>query len=257
MTDSAPSSERDVALRPLHVLALCAGVGGLELGIQLARPDARCVAYVEREAYAAATLVARVEDGSLHPAPVWSDLATFDARPWRGRVHCVASGDPCQPNSKVGRQGGVGDDRFLIDQVLRVVAECRPGRFFRENVPGNADGQLGSLVPALEAMGYVVAAGIFSAADVGARHGRERLFLMADAAVPGLEGRDGRGGQAGQGPEGHARPGAWWHSEPAVGRVADGPAGRMDRLQVLGNGVVPLVAAHAWRSLESRLRTPV
>lgn len=39
----------DMALRPYHTLALCAGAGGLELGVELAVPDARCVAYVERE----------------------------------------------------------------------------------------------------------------------------------------------------------------------------------------------------------------
>lgn len=107
----------------MNVLALCAGVGGLELGIRIAVPGARTVAFVEREAYAAASLVARMEDGWLHPAPVWSDLGTFDARPWRGVVDCVTSGDPCQPNSVAGRQRGSDDDRWLIDQVLRVFEE--------------------------------------------------------------------------------------------------------------------------------------
>lgn len=148
----------------MNVLGLCAGAGGLELGIRIAVPGARGVAYVEREAHAAANLVARMEDGCLHHAPVWSDLATFDARGWRGVVDCVASGDPCQPNSVAGRGLGAADERFLIDQVLRIVAECGPDRLFRENVCGNADGQLGALVPALEGMGYRVAAGIFSAA---------------------------------------------------------------------------------------------
>ncbi|AYJ85325.1 DNA cytosine methyltransferase (plasmid) [Sphingomonas paeninsulae] len=170
----------DLALRPLNIISLCAGVGGLECGIRIAEPGARGIAYVEREAAAAASLVASMEAGWFHPAPVWSDLATFDARPWRGRVHCVASGDPCQPNSVAGKRGGASDDRFLIDQVVRIVDECRPDRVFRENVAGNADGQLAALVPALERLGYRVAAGIFSAAGVGASHRRERLFIMAD-----------------------------------------------------------------------------
>lgn len=101
----------DVAVRPYNVLALCAGVGGLELGIRIAEPRAVGVCYVERESAAAATLVARMEDGWLSPAPIWSDLGTFDARPWRGVVDCVASGDPCQPNSLAGRQLGEADAR--------------------------------------------------------------------------------------------------------------------------------------------------
>lgn len=170
-----------MAFRPWNLLSLCAGVDGLGLGVRLAEPLAVCVAHVEREAAAAATLVARMAQGSIHPAPVWSDLGTFDARPWRGVVDCVISGDPCQPNSVAGKKLGAADDRFLIDQVVRIVRECRPHRVFRENVTGNAAGQLAVIVPALEGLGYRVAAGIFSAAEVGGSHRRERLVVMADA----------------------------------------------------------------------------
>jgi DNA (cytosine-5)-methyltransferase 1 len=169
-----------MAVRPYNVVELCAGVAGLGLGIHVAVPSARTIAYVEREAYAAATLVARMAAGDLAEALVWSNLATFDGRSLRGIVDCVASGDPCQPNSVAGKRGGAADDRFLIDQVLRIVDESQPGRLFRENVTGNADGQLAALVPALERLGYRVAAGIFSAAQVGAAHRRDRLFVMAD-----------------------------------------------------------------------------
>src|SRR5690606_3743056 len=48
---------------PMNVLALCAGVGGLELGIRIAEPGSRGICYIEREAYAAAILAARMEDG--------------------------------------------------------------------------------------------------------------------------------------------------------------------------------------------------
>jgi DNA (cytosine-5)-methyltransferase 1 len=41
----------------------------------------------------------------------------------------------------------------------------------------------------------------------------------------------------------------WWASEPNVGRVADGVAARVDRLKAIGNGQVPLCAATAWRLL--------
>lgn len=182
-----------MALPTINTIGICAGVGGLELGLQLAAgcvgQSVRGVCYVEREAAAAASLVASMEAGWFHPAPVWSDLGTFDGRPWRGIVDCVTSGDPCQPNSVAGKRGGAADDRFLIDQVLRVVRECGPATVFRENVTGNAGGQLDALVPGLVGMGYRVAAGIFSSGETGNSHRRERLFVMAERLENASSGR--------------------------------------------------------------------
>jgi len=169
----------DMALRPTSILSLCSGVGGLELGIRLALPHARTICHVERESAAAASLVASMEAGWFHPAPVWSDLTTFDARPWRGRVHIIASGDPCQDNSVAGKRAGAEGERFLAPEVVRIAQQCRPDIIFRENVPGNAEGQLHAIVPPLERLGYRVAAGIFSSAETGNTMRRERLFIMA------------------------------------------------------------------------------
>lgn len=179
----------DLALRTRNILSLCAGVGGLELGILLAlhsRSEAgRGVCYVEREAAAAASLVASMESGWLHPAPVWSDMLTFDARPWRGVVHILASGDPCQDNSVAGKRAGAAGARFLAPEVCRLAEECRPDLIFRENVPGNADGQLEAIAPPLERLGYRVAAGIFSSVETGNSMRRERLFIMAERVNAG------------------------------------------------------------------------
>ena len=48
--------------------------------------------------------------------------------------------------------------------------------------------------------------------------------------------------------------GDWWQAEPALGRVADGVAHRVDRLRAIGNGQVPAVAALAWTELLRRLK---
>ena len=92
----------------LFGLSLCAGAGGLDLGLALAEPGYRAVGYVERDAFAAAVLVARMEDQTLDQAPVWDDLAGFDGRPWRGAVDLVSAGYPCQPFSVAGTVQGRG-----------------------------------------------------------------------------------------------------------------------------------------------------
>lgn len=183
-----------MAVRTHNILSCCAGVGGLELGILLALrhrgEDGRGICYLEGEVAAAASLVASMEAGWFHPAPVWSDMRTFDARPWRGLVHILASGDPCQDNSVAGKRAGAEGERFLASEVTRLAEECRPDLILRENVPGNTDGQLAAIAPALEGLGYRVAAGIFSSAATGNTMRRERLFIMAvaDSYEPSTDG---------------------------------------------------------------------
>ena len=100
-----------VDLRPFTVLSLCSGAGGLELGLRLAEPAARVVCHVEIEAFACEVLATRMEEELLDQAPVWTDLGTFDGRPWRGVVDCLSAGYPCQPFSIAGRRKGTGDPR--------------------------------------------------------------------------------------------------------------------------------------------------
>jgi hypothetical protein len=42
--------------------------------------------------------------------------------------------------------------------------------------------------------------------------------------------------------------------EPQLGRVVDGCADRVDRLRLLGNGVVPQTAAQAWITLNKEMQ---
>jgi site-specific DNA-cytosine methylase len=139
----------------VNVLALCAGVGGLELGLDLALhhrgQSGRLVCAVEREAAAAASLVASMDAGWFHHAPVWSDARTFDGAAWRGCVDIVTSGDPCQGNSVAGKRLGELDDRWLLDRAIDIFAASGAHSFFRENVPGNADPHLAVAIEALEA----------------------------------------------------------------------------------------------------------
>ena len=170
--------------RPINVLSICSGYGGIELGLRSVIP-ARTVCYVENEIGVASILAARMEDGALDPAPIWSDLTTFDPEPWRGRVDILAGGFPCQPHSVAGSQLGEDDPRELSGEVLRIAAGLGYPTLFLENVPGILRFYWDSIRPELRKMGYEVAEGLFTASETGAPHKRERLFILAH--------RDGRG----------------------------------------------------------------
>jgi DNA (cytosine-5)-methyltransferase 1 len=137
------------------------------------------VGYVEREAYAAAILVARMEDAVLDPAPVWDDVASFDGRGWRGCVDILLAGYPCQPFSLAGKRQGAADSRHLWPHVARVIAECEPPFVFLENVSHHLRLGFPEVAECLVGMGYRLAAGLFTASEVGAPHRRERLFALA------------------------------------------------------------------------------
>lgn len=189
------SQEHELALHPLRGLALCAGIGGIELGLRMALGDAyRTVCYSEIEAFAASVLEARIKDGLLCDAPIWSDLKTFDSSRWRGRVDIVTGGFPCQPWSLAGRRKGTEDPRHLWPYFVQHIRAIGPRFVFCENVPGLLTVGFEQVCQDLSTMGYSVEAGIYSAAEQGAPHLRKRIFFLAyaDDARLWLEHRRGR-----------------------------------------------------------------
>lgn len=167
-----------MVLRALH---LCSGYGGFELGLRLAGVPARTVCHVERDSYAAATLVARMEEKVLDLAPVWSDLVTFDGSAWRGSVDIVTAGFPCQPFSVAGERRGTDDDRWLWPDIARIVADVGPRYVFLENVPGLVRAGLPHVLSDLACLGFDAEWGMLSAASVGAPHKRERVWILGYA----------------------------------------------------------------------------
>jgi len=113
----------------LATLSLCAGVSGIELGLSLV-VRTRVVGWVERDAYAAAVLLARMADEAMEPAPVWcGDLARMDTAPFVG-VDLVTAGFPCPPFSSAGRRGGTDDDRWIWPDIARIVRDVGPRLVF-------------------------------------------------------------------------------------------------------------------------------
>ena len=166
----------------MNGLALCAGVGMLDIGVLIANPGYRPVVYVERQAEEAATLVARMEpQGPLPQAPVWDDLTTFDARAWRGRVDIVTAGFPCQPFSVAGQRKGVEDERWIWGDIIRIIRDVGCEWVFLENVPGLLTTGLGHVLGDLAEAGFDAEWRCVSAASVGASHRRQRVFILAHA----------------------------------------------------------------------------
>ncbi|WP_019407177.1 DNA cytosine methyltransferase [Stutzerimonas stutzeri] len=245
----------------MNELALFAGAGGGILGGHLL--GWRTVCAVERDAYAAQVLAQRQNDGCLPAFPIWSDVCSFDGRPWRGLVDVVSGGFPCQDISAAGNGAGIDGERSgLWRQMARIVGEVRPRFVFVENSPLLVGRGLAVVLGDLAELGYDAQWFRLSASDCGAPHQRDRLWLAANA--PGehgaawgcLDSSAGRraSAQPGRLPRhavvaGGQSSGAWPESEPGIHRMDDGLPDRVDRLKALGNAQVPRVAAAAFSML--------
>ena len=164
----------------LNELALFAGAGGGILGGHLL--GWRTVCAVEWEQYPASVLCARQNDGLLPPFPIWDDVQTFDGKPWRGIVDVVSGGFPCQDISVAGNGDGLDGERSgMWREMARIIGEVRPRFAFVENSPMLVTRGLERVLADLTAMGYDSRWGVISAADIGARHKRERIWIVAYA----------------------------------------------------------------------------
>jgi site-specific DNA-cytosine methylase len=170
-----------VAAHPQPYISLFTGAGGLDLAVRIALPSARAVCYVENDVAVARILAARIADGSLDAAPVWSDVRTFDGSAWRGRVAGIIGGFPCTDLSVAGKRAGITGERSgLWFEYLRIIREVQPRWVFIENVPAVIAFPAGGIVlGGLAENGFDAEWISVRASDVGAPHKRERVFILA------------------------------------------------------------------------------
>ena len=247
----------------MNELALFAGSGGGILGGKLL--GWRTVCAVEWDQYAASVLAQRQNDGFLEAFPIWDDVQTFDGRPWQGIVDVISGGFPCQDISVAGKGAGIDGERSgMWKHMARIIGEVRPQFVFVENSPNLVRNGLARVLGDLAALGYDARWGIIGADDVGFRHRRKRMWILAytesgKARIKTQRERrkgatrrsaDRRGSAATRATHTTKEPA---RLVPRVGGVAHGVAHRVDRLKAIGNGQVPAVAARAWRILSETL----
>lgn len=179
----------------------------------------------------------------------------------------VSGGFPCQDISAAGNGQGIAGARSgLWHQMARIIDEVRPHYVELENSPLLVGRGLAVVLIDLTEMGYDARWGVIGAADLGAPHQRDRIWLIAE---DNCEAMADTGGEHGEGiltcstnsknrskpfersPRSRCDGPGWWSFEPRMDRVADGVAYRMDRLKAIGNGQVPMVAADAFTKLHT------
>lgn len=200
--------------RPLVDINLCAGAGGLALGLAQAGFDP-CEFY-DKDPIACDTLRYNlsVDNANLKGRVFECDLSKIDWIPSCSDLRLLAAGAPCQPFSSGGSRRGHKDERNLFPVVFSAIRRLLPKAVFIENVRGLERGAhkqyLDYLVeqlryPYLERRPaetwedhnrrlrqhgadkrvhplYRVKWGVFNAADFGVAQIRDRLFIVATAS---------------------------------------------------------------------------
>ena len=230
----------------MNELALFAGSGGGLLAGHLL--GWRTVCAVEIEDYPRRVLLQRQFDGFLPRFPIWDDIRTFDGKPWAGKINVISGGFPCQDISAAGKGDGLDGERSgLWKEMFRIICEVRPNFVFVENSPNLTSRGLGVILGNLASVGFNARWGVLGAGDIGAKHQRDRIWIVAYANDTDRrrECRRLRSIQkCNQTGDSHSP-----FNQPEPLRMVNGVANRVDRLRAIGNGQVPICAATAWRIL--------
>lgn len=251
----------------MKFISLFAGIGGLDLGLE--RAGMECVAQVEIDDFCQKVLTKNWPN-----VPKFKDVRNVGKHNLPA-ADLICGGFPCQDVSLAGERAGLeGKRSTLWSEFYRIVCEIRPRWVVIENVSGLLSSDNGEfarkIFRELATSGYDAEWRIIRAADFGAPHIRERVFIIAyPCGKPGTFGvfhRDGKEIKPGDFVQGQRRPN-WeqfemasgpsgilqqWHKQfslsPLV-RMDDGVSDVLERLHATGNAVVPQVAEFIGRCI--------
>jgi DNA (cytosine-5)-methyltransferase 1 len=237
--------------------SLFAGIGGFDLGFERAGFEIKW--QVEIDPFCRQVLakhwphVRRYEDVRAVHA-IWAPSEPCRADEWHcdqclPGVDVLCGGFPCQDisianTSETGGSGIDGDRSGLWREFARIIGELRPKYVVVENSAALAIRGLDRVLGDLTGLGFDAVWTVIRASQVGARHGRERMYVCAYTAGVGPQGwapkRDAGSVIAVSTLD--QRPNWPAVSEPFGCRTDDGIPDRVDRTHALGNAIVPQIA---------------
>lgn len=111
----------------------------------------------------------------------FADIKDFTGHEYTNRIDVISGGFPCQPFSFAGQRKGKDDDRYLWEEMLRVIATIKPTYVVGENVTGIIGLALDTVLSDLEAQDYTTETFIIPACGKNAWHRRDRVCIVAYA----------------------------------------------------------------------------
>ena len=157
------------AAAPMRVLDLFSGIGGFSLGLE--RAGMKTVRFVEKDPFCQRVL-------AKHWLGVPCDDDVVTAQYTEGEADVVVGGFPCQDISYAGKRAGLTGERSgLFWEMVRAIRVVRPKYALMENVAALLGNGMGDVLGSMAEDGYDAEWDCISASDVGAPHGRPRVWL--------------------------------------------------------------------------------
>lgn len=160
----------------MSAVELCAGAGGMALGLEGAAFGHE--ALVEVDINACATLRLNRKEWRVRQ----QDVRELSGAEWKG-VDLVAAGFPCPPYSIAGGQLGADDPRDLFGHGLNIIEAARPSAVMIENVRGILSPKFASVRQGIRdrfwKMGYTLDWQVLNARDFGVSQNRARVIFVA------------------------------------------------------------------------------
>lgn len=170
----------------MRVLDLFSGIGGFSLGLE--RAGMRTVRLCEIDEHRRSVLHEHWPD-----VPCDGDVERAEFQ--RGEADVICGGFPCQDVSLAGKRAGVAGARTgLYREVVRALRMVRPRFAILENVAALLGLGMGAVLGDVAEDGYDAEWDCISACDVGAPHGRDRVWItLTDAHELQQPGRRNQG----------------------------------------------------------------
>jgi DNA (cytosine-5)-methyltransferase 1 len=156
----------------LKVLDLFSGIGGFSVGLE--RAGMQTVAFCEVDKKAQQVLRKHWPN-----VPIFDDVTTLKGEQI-GTVDVICGGFPCQDISLAGKGAGLEGARSgLWWEFHRLIKEIKPSWVIAENVSALRSRGLDQILRSLAEIGYDAEWHCIPASAVGAKHTRDRIWIIA------------------------------------------------------------------------------
>lgn len=165
----------------MNFIDVCSGIGGFRSAMELNGHN--CLAFAEIDKYAKQSYKAIYDTDGEEELDDITTITDKHFRLYRGRCDIITGGFPCQTFSIAGNRKGFEDTRGTVFfHIARAIKEIQPSYVLLENVKGllshDKGRTYGTIIQALDELGYIVEWQLFNSKYWGVPQNRERVYIL-------------------------------------------------------------------------------